>query len=144
MYIHICRYIAWFQYRKEKNSINNQARDWNDKQVKLDEFYDSLLFLQLIWKKGMCYASYVISQNRKPIQQKKKSSCQYIAFPMLLMNSNYEIISPLQPSFYPQEDLGTSNRDALSLDCSCANSSFLEPEYSKVTGYINWAQLSQQ
>jgi len=33
--------------------------------------YDSLPFLQLIWKKGMCYASFGISQNHIPNQQKE-------------------------------------------------------------------------
>jgi len=42
--------------------------------VKGNKNYDSLLFLQLIWKKGRCYASFVISQNHIPIQQQKSDS----------------------------------------------------------------------
>lgn len=33
--------------------------------------------------------------------------------------------APLQPSFCQREDLGTSNHDVLSQECSCVNSSFL-------------------
>jgi len=56
---------------------------------------------------------------------------------MLLRNINHKIqLAPSQPSFCQQEDLGTSNHDALSLECSCADSSFLEPEQPKETGYI--------
>lgn len=47
------------------------------------------------------------------------------------------LLLPLQPNFYQQEDLETSNHDELSPDCSCAISSFLEPEYLKVKSYIN-------
>ena len=45
-------------------------------------------------------------------------------------------MTPSQPSFCQQEDLGTSNHDGLSLESSCANSSFLEPVYSEGAGYV--------
>ena len=42
-------------------------------------------------------------------------------------------MAPLQPSFCQQEDLGTLNHDGLPLECSCANSSFLEPDHQEET-----------
>ena len=53
--------------------------------------------------------------------------------------SNETRVPPSQPNFYQQVDLGTSNHDVQQQACSCANSSFPEPEnyVNHLKDYIN-------
>ena len=57
------------QEDKGRIKSTTRARVWG----LADNVYDSLLFPQSILKRGMYYASFVIAQNHKPIQQTEKS-----------------------------------------------------------------------
>lgn len=54
----------------------------------------------------MCYASYAISQNHIPIQQKEKtSSCEHISSPLLSINFNHEIRLHLHNPIFVNEKI---------------------------------------
>ena len=75
--------------QEHERTNNSEGRGYDIVFELRNEDYDSLLFLQLIWKKGMYYVSFLISQNhitiRKIKERVKKTIKPYlqVAFSML-------------------------------------------------------------